>query len=411
LREAKLQTMDTANRPYSVSELTALIRSTLEDRFPLVAVEGELSNVRPSAAGHIYFTLKDEGASLSAALFRGRAAALSFVPEDGQQVIVHGGISVYPRRGDYQIIVERMELAGEGRILAMLEERKRRLSAEGLFDDSRKQPLPLFPRRIAVITSPTGAAIRDVMNVLGRRNASISVVVCPTLVQGPEAAPQIATMIRVADMHKLGDVILVTRGGGSIEDLLPFSDEEVVRAIAEASTPVISAVGHEIDWALSDFAADYRAPTPSAGAEVVAMSRDELLNRVIELGRGIVSTFVEQFARTRMLVARLSPEDLRRSYTLLAQPILQEADRLREELHRAITERLREYRHRLDLAGNELTARSPYAPLERGYALVRNAEGALVTRSREVTVGEGLSVRLSSGSLGATVTEVIDEEL
>ena len=403
--EAKLQTMSSA-APYSVSELTALIKGTLEDRFPAIRVEGELSNVRPSSAGHVYFTLKDEHASLSGALFRGRASRLAFVPEDGQQVIVSGSISVYPQRGTYQVIVDRMELAGEGRLLAMLEERKRRLAAEGLFDEDRKQPLPVFPARIAVVTSPTGAALRDIMNVLGRRNAGVDVVVCPTLVQGDDAAEGIARMIRIADAHSLGDVVIVTRGGGSIEDLLPFSSEEVVRAIAACTTPVISAVGHEIDWALSDFVADYRAPTPSAGAEVVAMSRVELLGRVMELGRTVVRTFMERLERTRLVVRRFGPDELRRSYVLLAQPIVQEADRLREELVTTFLDRLKSLRHRQELLHRELLACSPYGVLERGYAVVRSADGRVLTDPGGVTVDDEIDIRLHRGSLGATVKEI-----
>jgi exodeoxyribonuclease VII large subunit len=395
--------------PYSVSELTTLIKATLEDRFPAVRVEGELSNVRPSSAGHVYFTLKDEHASLSAALFRGRAGRLTFVPEDGQQVIVSGNISVYPQRGTYQIIVDKMELAGEGRLLAILEERKRRFAAEGLFDEDRKQPLPLFPRRIAVVTSPTGAALRDIINVLGRRNAGIDVVVCPTLVQGSEAANGIAKMIRIADRHSLGDVIIVARGGGSIEDLLPFSEEEVVRAIADCRTPVISAVGHEIDWALSDFVADYRAPTPSAGAEVVAMSRDELLGRVLECGRGIVRGFLERVRQTRMVVERFGPDEMRRSYLLLSQPIVQEADRLRDDLIEAFRDRIRSVRHRQELLHHELLACSPFGVLKRGYAVVRNADGGILTAVDGVSAGDDIDVRLYKGSLGATVKETNKE--
>lgn len=400
-------------RPLTVGEVTRRIKDQLESGFPYLAVEGELSNVRPSSTGHLYFTLKDEEASLSAVLFRGRATGVTFTPEDGQQVVIYGGISVYAKRGAYQIIVERMELAGVGRILAMLEARKQSLASEGLFDADRKRRLPLLPQRIAVVTSPTGAALRDILNVLGRRNAGIDVVVCPTPVQGETAAPRIARMLSIASRHRLGDVIIVTRGGGSIEDLLPFSDEAVVRAVAESEVPVISAVGHEIDWALTDYAADLRAPTPSAAAVVVAASREELLGRVRELGRSIVLRFVDQFRRARLLMRTFGPEDLRRSYLILAQPTLLEFDRLRDEIADGMEDRVRSARHRLELASRELASVSPMKIVERGYAIVRDVHGAIVTDARSVDTGERIGITLRRGAMRALVeeTETRDEEL
>ncbi|MFW5688727.1 MAG: exodeoxyribonuclease VII large subunit [Spirochaetota bacterium] len=400
----------TASRPYSVGELTRAIKTMLEGTFPTVAVEGELSNVRPASSGHIYFTIKDDESSLSAVLFRGRAAGVPFAPEDGQQVVAYGGISVYAKRGAYQIIVERMELAGVGRILAMLEERKQRLAAEGLFDGERKRRLPLLPRRIAVVTSPTGAALRDIMQVLGRRNAGVDVVVCPTAVQGERAAAQIARMVRIASTHRLGDVIIVGRGGGSLEDLLPFSDEEVVRAIAASEVPVISAVGHEIDWALSDFAADMRAPTPSAAAEVVAASRDELLARVMDLGGSIVRRFLERYRESRLLLRQFSPDQLHRLYWMLAQPTLQEYDRLRDELVEAMEDRIATARHRLELSSRELASVSPMTVVKRGYAIARDADGRIITRASAVTPGAEFSVQLRHGSIDAAVRAVREED-
>ncbi len=394
----------------TVSQITQHIKRTLEDTFPLVAVEGELSNVRPSSAGHIYCTLKDDHASVSAVLFRGRASALGFVPQDGQQVVVHGNVGVYPPRGTYQIIVERMELAGEGRILAMLEARKRQLASEGLFDESRKRPLPLLPRRVAVVTSPTGAAIRDIMQVLRRRNSGLSVVVCPAAVQGDNAAAQIARMIQIAGRHELADVIIVTRGGGSLEDLLPFSDAVVVRSVAESSLPVISAVGHEIDWALSDFAADVRAPTPSAAAELVSANREELANRVRALGNTLVSTFLSRHHQAQLLVERFSPEELHRSYRLLVQPLVQRFDQASESLKTSIGERLRATRHRLQLASQTLHSLSPYDVLARGYSVARTIDGKILTNSRSVAVGESIRVQLAHGSLTGRIEETDHEQ-
>lgn len=409
----KLHAMsDRSATPLTVTQLTQQIKTHIETRFPLVIVEGELSNFRPSAAGHLYFTLKDENAALSAVMFRGRSAGLGFTPEDGQLVTATGSISVYAKRGAYQIIVERMKLAGVGRILATLEERKQRLAAEGLFDESRKQRLPLLPKRVAVVTSPTGAALRDILQVLGRRHAGIDVTICPTPVQGDEAAPRIARMIRIAGAHHLGDVIIVARGGGSIEDLLPFSDEEVVRAIAECELPVIAAVGHEIDWSLVDYVADHRAPTPSAAAEVVSSSREELRLRVMETGRSVVTTFADRVSRARLVLRRFAPEELHRAYDSLAQPILLEFDRLREDLIGAMADRARTARHAFELAARQLESCSPYEVLKRGYAVVRDAGGTVLTDASLVGPRTPIQVRLARGRLDATVEETHpDEEL
>ena len=391
-------------RPLTVSELTRRIKESLEAGFSAVSVEGELSNVRPSSAGHLYFTIKDDDAMISAVLFRGRSGALTFTPEDGQQVVAHGGISVYARRGNYQLIVERMELAGLGRILAMLEERKQRLALEGLFDASRKRPLPLLPSRVAVVTSPTGAALRDILQVLRRRNAGIDVVVCPTPVQGEGAGERIARMIGIASRHRLGDVIIVGRGGGSIEDLLPFSDEVVVRAIAASEVPVISAVGHEIDWAISDYAADLRAPTPSAAAEVVASSRADLVDRVRSLAGSAVRAFAERYRRSRLLLRQFSPAELQRSYWILAQPVTNEFDRVRAELVDAMSDRVLAARHRLDLLQRELDSCSPFEVLARGYAIARGPDGRVITDVDTLAENDPVSVRVSRGGFSATVT-------
>ena len=403
---------DRSAPPLTVTELTQQIKTRLEAQFPFLNVEGELSNVRPSSTGHLYFTLKDENASLSAVMFRGRTGGLNFTPEDGQLVTASGGISVYAKRGTYQIIVERMRLAGVGRILATLEERKQRLAAEGLFDEDRKHRLPLLPKRVAVVTSPTGAALRDILQVLGRRNAGIDVTVCPTPVQGDQAASQIAKMIRIAAAHRLGDVIIVGRGGGSIEDLLPFSDEEVVRAVADCDVPIIAAVGHEIDWALVDYAADHRAPTPSAAAEVVSSSREELRLRVMEIGRVVVSTFADRVSRARLVLRQFTPDELHRAYDSLAQPILLEFDRVREDLIATMTDRARAARHALELAARQLESCSPYEVLKRGYAVVRDAHGTVITDAAHVDTGSPILVRLARGRIDATVEETHpDEEL
>ena len=256
------------NQVFSVAQITSYIKEILEGAFPTICVEGEISNWRPSTSGHVYFTLKDNTAQLKAVMFKGSLYSLKFKPKDGDKVRCTGRISVYEPQGNYQLIVNKMEATGAGDILAMLEQRKQKLAAEGLFDAQKKRELPSMPKTIGVVTSPSGAAIRDILQVSRRRNKNINIIVFPALVQGEGAAQNIAKMIEIANFYKLCDVLIIGRGGGSIEDLLPFSEEIVIRAVAQSEIPTISAVGHDIDWALCDYAADKRAATPSAAAEL-----------------------------------------------------------------------------------------------------------------------------------------------
>ena len=403
---------DPLDRTLRVSEITALIKNTLEQTFYGVAIEGEISNYRPAASGHLYFTLKDSDSMIQAVMFRGKASRLDFTPGDGQLVIARGNVSVYAKRGNYQILCDSLKKAGEGELLALLEKRKRLLAAEGLFEEERKQSLPLYPARVAVITSPTGAAIRDILRVLGRRSAGIDLVVLPSVVQGDAAAESIANQLRVANDHNLGDVIIVGRGGGSLEDLLPFSEEVVVRAIAESKIPVISAVGHEIDIALSDLVADVRAPTPSAAAEIVSAQREELLQRVNIASERITHNLTTQIERRRMLLDRFQPETLERSFRILIQPILLRLDDAKETLLSKMSDRATRLSHRLELARRELEAVSPVSILKKGYAIVREREsGNLVTDAETQATGAKLNIRLFRGSLDAEVEAIHDEKL
>lgn len=390
----------------TVTQLTTLLKSALESRFPALQLEGEISNFRPSSTGHYYFTLKDESSMIQAVMFRNRVGRLDFQPEDGMLVRAGGSISVYARRGTYQIICERLELAGTGAILALLEKRKQALAAEGLFDQQRKKQVPPFPATVAVVTSPTGAAIRDIVNVLTRRNAGISLVVIPAPVQGESAAEKLAAAIARADRLRLGEVIIVGRGGGSLEDLLPFSDERVVRAIAACTTPVISAVGHEIDVALSDLAADMRAPTPSAAAELVSADRAELRRHVLQHGRDIIRAFSTRIERARFYARQFSAAELERNLMTLLQPTLQRLDDAKEELARGIQQRLADSRHRLQLAHNRLESVSPLAVLQRGFAVVSlQRDGELVRSVEQLTPQTEITVRVHDGAADARVVE------
>ncbi len=391
---------------YQVNEITKEIKTILESSFPTVAIEGEISNFRPASSGHWYFTLKDDNSMIQAVMFKYRNTRVRFSPQDGQKVVVRGNIGVYAKRGNYQIICETMEQAGEGAILAMLEERRRKLAAEGLFAEEQKRPLPRFPARIAVVTSSTGAALRDILQVLGRRSSGLDVAILPAPVQGEEAAPKIAARIRQAERFGLGDVVIVGRGGGSLEDLLPFSEEEVVRAVAACGVPVISAVGHETDTALTDFAADVRAPTPSAAAELVSASREELADRVTRIEEEMHSRLQEKLERAKLLVRQFTPENLERHFRQLIQPSLLRLDDAKEELIRSLSQHVERKRHRVELLKASLEANSPMAILEKGYAVVTRAgEGDLLTDAGQVEREEQLDIRLKRGRLGAQVTE------
>lgn len=391
---------------FQVSEITELIKGVLEDGFSGVVVEGEISNWRPAGSGHVYFTLKDRQAMLQAVLFRGRASRLDFAPADGMLVRAEGSLSVYAARGQYQLVCENLVRAGQGDILALLEERKRRLAAEGLFDPDRKRPLPRFPETVAVVTSPTGAAIRDILNVLGRRNAGIRVIVLPAAVQGADAPVEIARQIRTANRYRMAEVLIVGRGGGSLEDLLAFSDEEVVRAVAESEIPVISAVGHEIDWALTDFAADLRAPTPSAAAELVSESRGRLAETAASLGSTLVEEVRRRLERTRAVINQFDPESLELRFRRVLQPRLQRFDDLKEDLVLGMRDSLIRARHRFDLASLSLNSASPQAVLERGFAVVRRADtGRAVRDSKELCPRDRVTLQFARGASAAVIEE------
>jgi exodeoxyribonuclease VII large subunit len=395
-----------AQRLFTVSQITSLIKDLLEQTLPNVTVEGEISNWRPASSGHCYFSLKDEEALLSVVMFRSRLAALSFQPADGMKVTATGNISVYPKRGNYQLICESLQASGEGAILAMLEKRKRQLAALGLFDAERKKPLPLFPSRVAVVTSPTGAAIRDILRVLARRSAGLDLVVLPTLVQGQGAGEMIARRIRTANEFEMAEVLIVTRGGGSLEDLLPFSEEDVVRAIASSTIPVISAVGHEVDFTLADFAADVRAPTPSAAAEMVCASRLEL-TRALEAAReGLREAMRARLERLRLALRQFEPEALERHLRFFLQPTVLRVDDARQLLADGLQARLRDFRHGLELLAESVQASSPLGILARGYAVVvQERTGKALLSPAGLKEGEDLSIRLHRGALRAGVKE------
>ncbi len=389
---------------YTVSQLTGLIKTTLQEAFPCVQLKGEISNFKANSTGHLYFSLKDSGAQISAVMFRGQAARLSFRPKDGMLVQAKGKISVYEAQGRYQIIIDSMTQAGLGDIMEMIEERKRRLAAEGLFDDRRKRPLPPYPATVGVVTSPTGAALRDILNIAGRRNDKVNVVVLPAQVQGEGAAETIIRMIRTADQYKLCDVLIIGRGGGSLEDLLPFSDEGVVRAIAACSIPTISAVGHEIDWALSDFAADKRAPTPSAAAELAVPERQAIEDSIREARESLHEAISARLRTERLKLKGFSREGMELQFRMIEQPYLQRLEAGKSMLTDCMTKLIDDRRTRLALLSQTLSYCSPQTIFDRGYSMVTDAGSGQVIRDADaVSAGTQIVVRPSKGSLKAKV--------
>jgi len=387
----------------TVSELTEQIRTCLEGSFSYVCVEGELSNCRPASSGHLYFSLKDFNAKIDAVMFKNRLRSLTFEPKDGMLLRVRGALSVYAPRGTYSIVCEEMEIAGAGEILAILEKRKQKLAALGLFDAQRKKPLPRFPAVVGVISSPTGAAVRDILNILARRAAGIKVIILPAPVQGDEAAAIIAARIKQANQWRIADVLIVGRGGGSLEDLLPFSDEEVVRAVAQSQIPVVSAVGHEIDWALCDYAADLRAPTPSAAAELVSESRAAVTESIYTMIESFKSVIRARMERARLLLKPFDLQDLEYRFRAILQPRLIRLDDAKDALIKAVSDRKENLRGRITLAAAVIEAANPLAAMERGFSVVTDSSGAIVRNSAKVKKGERLLIRPLKGKINATV--------
>jgi len=428
----------------SVSELTRHIKGMLEETLPAVWVEGEISNFAAAASGHCYFTLKDANAALSVVMFRNAAARLGFKVADGLQVLVFGGISVYEKRGQYQLIATQLMPKGLGALQLAFEQLKQKLAKEGLFDADRKRPLPTLPRRIGLVTSPSGAAIRDFLNIIGRRFPNLHIIINPVRVQGEGAAGEIAAAIDEFNDLRLVDVIVVTRGGGSLEDLWAFNEEIVARAIARSRIPTISAVGHEIDFTIADFVADLRAPTPSAAAELVVRAKDEFLALLSQQQRRLDKDLRLRVGEARQRYADLASHYVFRQPAELIRQYGQQVDDLAHRLRQAtgvaleqrrarlaavklITpqarlaqtrERLASHeqrldaawsrldqqsRHRLTQARTRLELLSPKATLERGYSITRHEDGRIVRSVGSVKRGDKLTTLVSDGEIRSVV--------
>ena len=454
-RSRMLDNLFTERRVLAVSELTERIKDLLETEFFDLHVQGEISNYKRHHSGHWYFTLKDSGAQVRAVFFKQWNRLLRFEPENGLEVRVRGRLSVYEVRGEYELLVETMEPVGVGALQLAFEQHVKRLAAEGLFDEARKRKLPLLPRRIGIVTSPVGAAIRDMLQILERRNRGVHIMIVPVRVQGTSAASEIADAIRLLNQYgkKKGceiDVIIVGRGGGSIEDLWAFNEAQVARAIYASQIPVVSAVGHETDFTIADFVADLRAPTPSAAAEIVAAGADELTARVEDLrtslgrvmsyyllkrraelrelteSRGFAETaraVLSLAAHQRELEARAAAalkDNLQRARLSLlgAQHRLAATDfrvplaiksarleSLQQRINQAVSRRIERKRHQLAVTASKLDMLSPLSVLGRGYALVKDEQGHLISQASTLSLDQNVIVRFEDGEARCRVIE------
>jgi exodeoxyribonuclease VII large subunit len=438
----------TSRRVWPVSELVAHVRTLVEKACSDVWVEGEISNCRSAPSGHIYFTLKDADAQLPVVLFRRQALLLRFRPEDGLHVLVRGGVSVYEQRGQMQLVAEILEPVGAGSLQLAFEQLRERLNADGLFDAARKRPLPAFPRTAAIVTSPTGAVIRDFLSIVARRHSGLNVLLYPVSVQGESAPAEIEAALADLNQSGLADIVVLARGGGSLEDLAAFNSERVARAIAASELPVVSAVGHETDFTIADFVADLRAPTPSAAAELITEAQHDIAEHLAEQSHRLERAVRYQLLHARQSLANLPVDRIEtrvaaqlhrlaqrfddlalRQESALSSQLRARQDRvthlasavLRHDPRRALAiarERLASLRARLDhsidravhvstLSVNALAARlhalSPLAVLDRGYALVLAADGSLIRSTAQIAAGNTLTTRLADGSFMSRV--------
>lgn len=436
---------------FTVTRLNSAVRMILEQDLGLVWLTGELSNLAMPSSGHWYFSLKDISAQVRCAMFKGNNRRVPFRPQDGMQVLVQARVSLYEPRGDYQLIIESMQPAGDGMLALRFEELKRRLGAEGLFDEGRKRPLPREPRAVGLVTSATGAALHDMLTVLGRRAPDLPVFIYPTQVQGSAAIGQIVAAIALANRRAEVDVLIVGRGGGSLEDLWCFNEEAVARAIAHSTIPVVSAVGHEVDVTISDFAADLRAPTPSAAAELVAPDRSARAQRLVHLKQRLVQAISRRQTAARhgfaLLQKRLDHQDPKRRLEQQSQRLDELSGRLQqllnlrlhqgerrlanlelrlqarspekllaagkrrhqlaqERLHTLMNKRQDLAAHRLAMLSARLDGISPLATLGRGYSITRTPSGEVISRAAQVSPGQQLVTTLAEGSLRVRVEEV-----
>ena len=403
--------MQTERQTLSVTQLNEYLKMLLDgDRvLSSVFVRGEISNFKLYSSGHAYFTLKDDAGQLKSVMFRSYFSRMAFLPEDGMRVIAHGRVSVYESSGQYQLYVDDLQPDGAGSLAMRFEQLKRKLAAEGLFDESRKRPLPPMPRRIGVITSPSGAAVHDIINVLGRRFPAAEMILYPSEVQGTQAPAQLISGVEFFSMTGLVDVIILGRGGGSAEDLWAFNDEYLARAVASCSIPVISAVGHESDFTICDFVADRRAPTPSAAAEIAVPDMGEILRGLASVRAGLQTSMQKLIVQERRMLNQITQSRVFSRPEQMLDGFRQRLDEGEAELTRAVGQTLLQKRQSTAALAGKLQALNPLSILSRGYATV-SREGISITSIKQINDNDTLDIRMADGSVRATVLQRKDTE-
>ena len=396
--------MNLNNHLFSVTELNQVIKNVLESSFFEINLEGEISNFRPAASGHWYFSLKDRDSSISAVMFKNSSYSVGFKPKDGMRVKAKGKLSLYSQRGTYQVICNSLTIFGEGDILIMLEERKRKLAALGLFDPSKKKSLPRFPESIGIITSPTGAALQDILKVLKRRHSLSNIIILPSLVQGKDAGISISKQIDKANRDSLCNLLIVSRGGGSIEDLLPFSEESVVYAINNSRIPIISGVGHEIDTNLCDLAADVRAATPSTAAEIATDASEKLYLNISNIKSDMINSITTKITYIKNKLFVFNKEQVRQRFDSTTTNIALHIDNLKRELSSNIIRILTKKTSRIELAKKSIETLSPYALFKRGYSWVTKDNKSLIGQNLEP--GDYLNIKYLDGNVLTEIKEI-----
>lgn len=405
--QPQIPLLETSHEILSVSQFAFQARELLEQHFSVVWISGEISNLAQPSSGHLYFSLKDTNAQIRCALFRMQRRSLNFQPENGQHVVIRARASLYEGRGDFQLIVDYMELAGHGVLQQAYEALKKRLAAEGLFALENKKSIPSLPKAIGVITSPTGAAIRDILSVLRRRFPAIPIFIYPTLVQGAEAPKQIIAALKTAEKHNACDVFIIARGGGSIEDLWAFNDEMVVRAIFACHIPIISGIGHEIDFTIADFVADHRAPTPSAAAELCSPDCNQWEMKFNQFEMRLIQLIRNQLTQKQQTLSWICKRLQHPQQRLLN--LMQRCDDLDQRLRLTQTHFLKHKTAQYAELVRALNAVSPLATLDRGYAIVTRADNNEILRNTDnINIGEKIITHLANGKLISEVKEIID---
>ena len=403
--------MQTERQTLSVTQLNEYLKMVIDGDRVLsnVFVRGEISNFKLYSSGHAYFTLKDDAGQLKSVMFRSYFSRMVFLPEDGMRVIAHGRVSVYESSGQYQLYVDDLQPDGAGSLALRFEQLKRKLAAEGLFDESRKRPLPPMPRRIGVITSPSGAAVHDIINVLGRRFPAAEMILYPSEVQGAQAPAQLISGVEFFSVTGLVDVIILGRGGGSAEDLWAFNDEYLARAVASSSVPVISAVGHESDFTICDFVADLRAPTPSAAAEIAVPDMGEILRGLASVRSGLQTSMQKLIVQERRMLNQITQSRVFSRPEQMLDGFCQRLDEGEAELTRAMGQTLLQKRQSTAALAGKLQALNPLSILSRGYATV-SREGTSITSVKQINDNDTLDIRMADGSVRATVLQRKDIE-